>query len=129
MDVRQPAKRGSGPPPEVMKKLRSRLSGREVQGMEALFALRATAQQMDNAISEWMAGTVGSVARYQIMHGAMDDQGEWDLAYGHRDGDGCYAPNRLWPDDSSGARRLRGIPRGPGRSAKTDRATDRKGER
>ena len=34
--------------------------------MEALFALDATVQQVDNAISEWMAGTVGSAARYQI---------------------------------------------------------------
>ncbi len=67
MDARQPALRRSGPPPEVMEKLRSRLSEREVQGLEALFALRRTAQQVDNAISEWMAGTVGSVARYQIM--------------------------------------------------------------
>jgi hypothetical protein len=38
-----------------------------VRGLEALFALRATAQQVDNTISEWMTGTVGSAARYQIL--------------------------------------------------------------
>jgi hypothetical protein len=38
-----------------------------VQALEALFALRVTAQQVDNAVSEWMAGTVGSFARYKIL--------------------------------------------------------------
>jgi DNA-binding MarR family transcriptional regulator len=68
MDIRQPARRPRGrPPPAVMKAIRRRLSEREVQGLEALFALRATAQQVDNALNEWMAGTVGSVARFQIL--------------------------------------------------------------
>ena len=30
---------------------------------QALFALRTTAQQVDNALNDWMAGTVGSAAR------------------------------------------------------------------
>jgi DNA-binding MarR family transcriptional regulator len=55
------------PPLAVMEEIRRRLSEREVHGLEALFALRATAQQVDNALNEWMAGTVGSVARYQIL--------------------------------------------------------------
>ena len=67
MDSRPPRKRGSGPPHAVLGEIRKHLSAREMQGMEALFALRATAQQADNAVSEWMAGTVGSVARYQIL--------------------------------------------------------------
>jgi DNA-binding MarR family transcriptional regulator len=67
MDIQQPGKFGSGPPHAVMEEIRKRLSEREVQWLEALFALRRTAQQVDNAISEWMGGTVGSAARYQIL--------------------------------------------------------------
>jgi DNA-binding MarR family transcriptional regulator len=54
-------------PPAVMEEIRRRLSRREVQAMEALFTLRNTAQQVDNAITEWLAGTVGSPARFQIL--------------------------------------------------------------
>ncbi len=32
-----------------------------------MFALRGAAQQMDNAINEWMAGSAGSLACYQIL--------------------------------------------------------------
>jgi hypothetical protein len=40
--------------------------GTEDAGPEALFALRATAQQVDNnALSEWIAGTMGSAGRYR----------------------------------------------------------------
>jgi DNA-binding MarR family transcriptional regulator len=67
MDSRQSRKRVSGPPHAVLEEIRKHLSPREMQGIKALFALRATAQQADNAVSEWMAGTVGSVARYQIL--------------------------------------------------------------
>lgn len=66
-DTHQPSKLRSGPPPAVMEEIRRRLSDREVQGLAALFALRAAAQQADNALSEWMADTVGSFARYQIL--------------------------------------------------------------
>ncbi len=76
MDGRQPAKRVQGPPPAVMEEIRKRLSAREVQGMEALFTLRATAQQADNVVSEWMAGTVGSVARYQILMALRATKGD-----------------------------------------------------
>jgi DNA-binding MarR family transcriptional regulator len=44
-----------------------RLSAREVQAMEAVFALRTTAQQVDNVLTEWVAGTAGSPARFQIL--------------------------------------------------------------
>ena len=76
MDRRQPRKRGSGPPHAVLEEIRKHLSPREMQGMEALFALRATAQQADNAVSEWMAGTVGSVARYQILMALWATKGD-----------------------------------------------------
>jgi len=55
------------PPPGVKEAIRKRLSGRELKALEAVFALRATAQQADNTITEWMAGTAGSPARYQIL--------------------------------------------------------------
>jgi DNA-binding MarR family transcriptional regulator len=67
MDVEQLPKRAPGPPPAVMAEIRKHLSEHEAQGMEALFTLRRTAQQADNAVSEWMAGTVGSPARYHIL--------------------------------------------------------------
>ena len=54
-------------PPAVMKAIRKRLSRREMQAVETVFALRTTAQQVDNAITEWFAGTAGSPARYQIL--------------------------------------------------------------
>ena len=55
------------PPPAVMEELRRHLSRREVQVVEALFALRTTAQQIDNEITGWLADSVGSPARLQIM--------------------------------------------------------------
>ena len=55
------------PRPAVIKELRRSLSRRDVQCAETLFAMRATAQQVDNALLEWLAGTVGSPARFQIM--------------------------------------------------------------
>ena len=67
MDIRQPAKRRGRPPPAVMEEICRRLSEREVQGLETLFALRAAAQQVDNAVNEWMAGTAGSAARFKIL--------------------------------------------------------------
>jgi DNA-binding MarR family transcriptional regulator len=50
-----------------MEAIRKRLSGRELQALETTFALRATAQQVDNVITDWMAGTAGSPARFQIL--------------------------------------------------------------
>ena len=67
MDVRKPIKRRGGPPPAVMEEIRRRLSERELQGLETLFALRAAAQRVDNAVNEWMAGTAGSAARFKIL--------------------------------------------------------------
>jgi DNA-binding MarR family transcriptional regulator len=67
MDRGQSAKRASGPPNGVIGEIRKRLSEREAQGMQALFALRAGAQQMDNALNEWLVDTAGSFARFQIL--------------------------------------------------------------
>lgn len=35
--------------------------------MEALFALRTTAQRAENALTDWFEDTTGSVARFQIL--------------------------------------------------------------
>ncbi len=75
MGIRTPVERPPGPPPAVMKKIRQRLSEREVLGLRTVFTLRATAQHVDNAISEWMAGSVGSVARYQILMALWASEG------------------------------------------------------
>ena len=76
MRVRKPIERPPGPPPAVMEKIRQRLSERELQGLRTVFTLRATAQHVDNAISQWMAGSVGSVARYQILMALWASKGK-----------------------------------------------------
>jgi DNA-binding MarR family transcriptional regulator len=55
------------PPLAIKEALRARLSGRELQAVEAVFALRIASQQAENAITEWLADTAGSPARYQIL--------------------------------------------------------------
>ena len=75
MSVEKAAPLHKGPPPAVMEQLRRRLSDHEVQGLEMLLALRTTARQVDNAFSEWMADTVGSVARYQILMALLASKG------------------------------------------------------
>jgi DNA-binding MarR family transcriptional regulator len=55
------------PPPAVMAEIRRRLSGRELQALETVFALRIAAQQVENTVTEWMAGSVGSTARWQVL--------------------------------------------------------------
>jgi DNA-binding MarR family transcriptional regulator len=76
MNVKHPDKRALGPLPAVKEHIRSRLSERELQGMETLFALRAASQQAQNTIGEWFAGTVGSTARYQILMTLWASKGE-----------------------------------------------------
>jgi len=76
MSLRKPVERPPGPPPAVMEKIRQHLSERELQGLRTVFTLRATAQHVDNAISEWMAGSVGSVARYQILMALWASKGK-----------------------------------------------------
>ena len=67
MSSSDPAGRGAGPPAAVLKKIRGRLSRRGMQGLEAVIALRAAAQQVDHALNAWMANTAGSFARFQIL--------------------------------------------------------------
>ncbi|MGB8773652.1 MAG: MarR family transcriptional regulator [Terriglobales bacterium] len=76
MRVRKPVERPPGPPPAIMQKIRQHLSEPELQGLRTVFTLRATAQHVDNAISEWMAGSVGSVARYQILMALWASKGK-----------------------------------------------------
>ena len=76
MSLRKPVERAPGPPPAVVEKIRQHLSERELQELRTVFTLRATAQNVDNAISEWMAGSVGSVARYQILMALWASKGK-----------------------------------------------------
>ena len=67
MSAHKPSQLPSEPPPAVMAALGNRLSGRERQAYGAVFVVRTTAQQMDNAISEWMADSAATPARFQIL--------------------------------------------------------------
>jgi DNA-binding MarR family transcriptional regulator len=50
-----------------MAAIRNRFSGREQQAYRALFVVRTAAQQVDNAITEWMADSAATPARFQIL--------------------------------------------------------------
>jgi DNA-binding MarR family transcriptional regulator len=65
------------PPPRVREALRKRLPSRDQDAFTALFTLRSTAQQVENTVSDWLVGTAGSIARFQIMAllWASDDRG------------------------------------------------------
>ena len=67
MSARKPSQLPSEPPPSVMAVLRNRFSGREQQAFGAVFVLRTTAQQIDNAVTEWMADSAATPARFQIL--------------------------------------------------------------
>lgn len=67
MSAHKPSQLPSEPPPAVMATLRNRLSGRERQAFGALFIVRTAAQQMDNAVTEWMAESAATPARFQIL--------------------------------------------------------------
>jgi DNA-binding MarR family transcriptional regulator len=55
------------PPQHVQEAIRSRLSAPRAQRLETVFLLRSTAQQVENAASEWLGSTTGSPARFQTM--------------------------------------------------------------
>jgi DNA-binding MarR family transcriptional regulator len=55
------------PPQHVQEAIRSRLSAPRAQRLETIFVLRTTAQQVENAASQWLAGSVGSSARFQTL--------------------------------------------------------------
>ena len=67
MSTRKPSQLPSEPPPAVMAAIRNRFSGREQQAYRALFVVRTAAQQVDNAITEWMADSAATPARFQIL--------------------------------------------------------------
>src|SRR5580700_8476289 len=67
MPPRTPHRLPAEPPPTVMEALRKRFAGQELPALDVVFALRMTAQQMDNTITEWMADTAGTPARFQIL--------------------------------------------------------------
>ena len=67
MPPRVPHRLPSEPPPTVMEALRKRFTYQELPALDVVFALRMTAQQVDNAITEWMADTAGTPARFQIL--------------------------------------------------------------
>jgi DNA-binding MarR family transcriptional regulator len=55
------------PPEHVQEAIRNRLSAPRAQRLETLFVLRTTAQQVENAASQWLADSVGSSARFQAL--------------------------------------------------------------
>jgi DNA-binding MarR family transcriptional regulator len=65
--ARKPSQLPSEPPPGLMTALGSRISGREQQALGAVFVVRSTAQQMDNAVTGWMADSASTPARFQIL--------------------------------------------------------------
>jgi len=67
MSPRTPQRLPGEPPPTVMEALRKRFAGQDFPALDVVFALRRTAQQMDNTITEWMADTAGTPARFQIL--------------------------------------------------------------
>src|ERR1700722_9681192 len=67
MSARKPPQLPTEPPRAVAVALRDRLSVREQQLFEATFVVRSTARLMDNTISEWMADTAATPARFQIL--------------------------------------------------------------
>jgi DNA-binding MarR family transcriptional regulator len=67
VSARKPAQLPSEPPPGVMAAIGNRLSRREQQAFGATFVIRTTAQQMDNAVTGWMAESAATPARFQIL--------------------------------------------------------------
>ena len=67
MPPRTPPQLPTELPPTVMEALRKRFSGRELQALGTIFALRTAARQVDSVITEWLAGSAGSLARFQIL--------------------------------------------------------------
>ena len=82
-----------------MDALRKRFTGQELPALDVVFALRMTAQQMDNAITEWMAGTAGTPARFQILVTALGVRDQRCSAQGNREGSGSHPRDRVGTDD------------------------------
>lgn len=67
MPPRLPHRLPSEPSPTVKEALRKRLSRQDLPAFGVVIALRMAAQQMENAITEWMSDNAGSPARFQIL--------------------------------------------------------------
>ena len=67
MPPRTPHRLPPEPPPSVMEALCKRFVGQDLPALDVVFALRITAQQVVNTITEWMADTAGTPARFQIL--------------------------------------------------------------
>jgi DNA-binding MarR family transcriptional regulator len=67
MAPRSPHRLPPEPPPAIVEAFRKRLPARDLSALSVVIALRTAAQQVENAITQWMAGTVGSPARFQIL--------------------------------------------------------------
>jgi DNA-binding MarR family transcriptional regulator len=67
MIARKPSQLPAEPPPAIMQALRNRFSGRDLQALGAVFAVRTTAQHVVNALTAWMADSAASPARFQIL--------------------------------------------------------------
>jgi DNA-binding MarR family transcriptional regulator len=67
MAPRSPYTLPPSPPPPILEALRRRLSGRDLEAFGAVLAVRTTAQQIENVVTEWLAGSAGSPARFQIL--------------------------------------------------------------
>jgi DNA-binding MarR family transcriptional regulator len=67
MPPRTPHRLPAEPPPTVKQALRKRLAWQDLPALDVVFTLRMTAQQVDNVVTEWMADTAGTPARFQIL--------------------------------------------------------------
>jgi DNA-binding MarR family transcriptional regulator len=67
MRSRTPHQLPPEPPPTFIEALRKHFAGQDLPPIDVVFALRMTAQQVDNVITEWMADTAGTPARFQIL--------------------------------------------------------------
>lgn len=67
MPPRAPHRLGPEPPPTVKEALRKRIPRQDLPAFGMVIALRMTAQQVENAVTGWMADTAGTPARFQIL--------------------------------------------------------------
>jgi DNA-binding MarR family transcriptional regulator len=67
MAPRTPDRLPAEPPPTVMEALCKRFAGQDLPALDMVFALRMTAQQVDNTVTEWMADTAGTPSRFRIL--------------------------------------------------------------
>jgi DNA-binding MarR family transcriptional regulator len=67
MPPRTPHRLAVEPPPTVKEALRKRIPRQDLPAFGLVIALRMTAQQVENAVTGWMADTAGTPARFQIL--------------------------------------------------------------